>query len=78
MTPLTRAIAAEIRAERGARGLTQAEVYEAAGVSRSAYWHIETERRAPDAAQLEAIARALRLRVSELMRRAEERSARGE
>ncbi len=78
LTPLTQALAAEIRAERGARDLTQQDVYEAAGLSRSAYWHIETARRQPDAAQIEAICQALRVAPSELFRRAEVRANRSQ
>lgn len=75
LTPLTRALIAEMRAERAAQGLTQQQVYEAAGLSRSAYWNIEKERRQPSAEQIERIACALAFNPSALYKRAEKRLA---
>lgn len=69
----SKAIAAQIRAERAAAGVTREAVYEAAGISRSSYARIEKGQIVVDTAQLAAIAAVLGVPASEIMRRAEER-----
>lgn len=70
---LAREVAGEIRAERARQNLTQADVFTKAGMSKSAYLLIETGKRGAKMDQLEAIAGALGLRLSELIVRAEAR-----
>ena len=67
------AVAGEIRAERARLRKTMQDVYERAGMSKSAYLLIETGQRKANIVQLEGIARALDLRLSELFLRAESR-----
>ncbi len=66
-------IAGEIRAERARQNLTQTDVFTAAGMSKTAYLLIETGKRGAKMDQLEAIAGALGVRLSELILRAESR-----
>lgn len=72
-TDLAAAIPGEIRAERARQNLTQADVFERAGMSKSAYLLIETGKRGAKMDQLEDIAEALGMRLSELILRAESR-----
>lgn len=73
------ALAEEIRRERAGRDLLQDQVFEAAGMSRSAYEKIENNK--PGAkrsvAQVRAIAEALGLSLTELVSRAEVRAESG-
>ena len=62
--PWTAAIAAVLRAERAARGMTQREVYDAAGVSRSTYLRLEDGTRVADALQIIRICSVYRMPVS--------------
>ncbi|MGV3564210.1 MAG: helix-turn-helix domain-containing protein [Nocardioides sp.] len=69
-----RAVGEAIRAERGAREMTQAAVAEAAGMPRQSYIRYEKGERQPNVAQLAAIARGLGMTlgalVAEVSRRA--------
>lgn len=67
------AVAAQIRGERAAANVTQAAVYEAAGLSRSTYIRIEGGEHVVDATQLARICAVLGITMSDLLRRAEER-----
>lgn len=69
------AIAAQIRAERAALGVTQVELLTRANLPKSTYIRIETGERAPDVTQVAKIAGALGMSVSTLIQRAEERVA---
>lgn len=69
----SKAVSAQIRAERAAAGMTREQVYEAAGVSRSTYARIEKGAIVVDVAQLAEVAAVLGLTASEIMRRADER-----
>ena len=75
LTALSAALAAEIRAERARQQLTQEQVFEPAGMSKSAYLRIETGQRGANVAQLAHIADALGLPLSDLVARAESRLA---
>ena len=75
---VSRALAAEIKAERAAIGLTREQVYTAGDMSRSTYARIEKGSLAVDAVQLSAIARVLGVPAWELWRRAEQRAQREE
>lgn len=70
----SRAVAAQVRAERAAAGLTQAEVIDRAGMARSTYLRIESGERVADVVQLDQIARALGIRLVVLIERAQERA----
>lgn len=72
-SPLSEFISAQIRAERAAAGLTQAELGRRSGLPRLTVMRLESGARVPDATQLDRIAKALGLAASELVRRAEER-----
>ena len=67
------AVAAQVRAERAAAGLTQAQVYEPAGLPRSTYIRIEKGTRVADTTQLARILSVFDLRMSEFFRRVEGR-----
>jgi len=69
----SRAVAAQIRAERAACGLTQTQVFTRARMPRSTYIRVETGERVGDVIQLSAISRALGIRLVTLIERAEER-----
>jgi len=69
------AIAAQIRAERAAAGITQVELFSRANLPKSTYIRIETGKRAPDMTQVAKIAHALGIPVSVLIQRAEGRVA---
>ena len=72
VTDLTEAISREIRAERARQRLSQREVYEAAGISRSTYVRIEGASRGIDVEQLIRICDAFGVATSDLVRRAED------
>ena len=73
-TPLTKALAEEVRAIReDDLKLTQQDAAVRAGMSMTVYQRIESSNRPPDFAQVEAIAHALGLATSELVRRAEQK-----
>jgi transcriptional regulator with XRE-family HTH domain len=57
-------IGSEIRALRERRGLTQAEVAEAAGISRATLTKIEAETNYPSLGTLEALAECLKMTVT--------------
>jgi len=67
------AVAAQVRAERVATGLTQEEVFERADIPQSTYLHIESGERVPNIVHLDAIAHALGIRLTTLIDRAEQR-----
>lgn len=67
------AVAAQIRAERAAGGLTQAQMIERSGIARSTYIRLEKNIRVADASQIGRICEALGLSLSEFFRRVEER-----
>lgn len=62
----TDAVAANLKRIRGAKGISQDSVAEAAGLSRSAYRNIESGHAQPRVRNLEAIAAALHVSVREL------------
>lgn len=72
-TPLSVAVAATVRAERAALGLTREEVSARSGVPVSTLRRIETQERVATVSQLGGVARALGLRLSDLLLRAESR-----
>lgn len=72
-SPLTIALAEQIRAERGVARLSQLEVCRRTGLARSTYVRVETAERDIDLTQLAVIAPVFGLTVSELVRRAEQR-----
>jgi len=70
---LASAVAAQLRAERGAAGLTYKELAERAGLTEQSVMRYLTEKREPNTAQLGALCDALGLTPHELMLRAAER-----
>lgn len=72
-SPLTAALAAQLRAERAAAGMTQAELAHAAGISRVQLARIEGGERTLDVAQAADLSRALGLTLVEFVQRAEAR-----
>lgn len=70
----SRAVAAQIRAERAATGLTQAQVIERSEMARTTYLRVEDGTRPVDMTQIEAISRALGISVTTLVARAEQRA----
>jgi Zn-dependent peptidase ImmA (M78 family)/DNA-binding XRE family transcriptional regulator len=60
-------IGVNLRRFRGALGMTQEQVAEAAGISRVAYRNLETGASAPRVETLHALARALEIRVQDLV-----------
>lgn len=66
-------VAAQLRAERAAAHLTQAQVIEGSGLGRSTYLRLESGERVADTAQLAAILSVIGLPMSEFMRRVEDR-----
>ena len=67
------AVAAQVRAERAASGMTQAEVYASAEMTRSTYLRIESGARVPDIEDLAMIAPVFGLTIQTLLERAESR-----
>lgn len=68
-------VAAQIRAERAASGLTQAEVITASGMTRSTYLRVESGERVADTTQLARLCGVFNLPLSVFFRRVEERVA---
>lgn len=71
----SRALAAQLRAERAAANLTQTEMAKRMGISRGQLIRVEAEERILDTTQLVNAARALGLTVLEFVKRSEERLA---
>lgn len=67
------AVAAQVRAERAARQMTQAGLVEASGIPRSTLVRIESGTRVADTTQLHRLTEALGLSLSEFFRRVEDR-----
>lgn len=72
-TPEALAFAAQLRAERAALGMSQADLAEATGVSMSAIARIETGARVMDTAQLGKFCQALGISIATFAIRADER-----
>ena len=72
-SPWSLATSAQIRAERAAAGLTQAQMVELSGLSRMTYLRLERGARVPDITQLARICGALGLPLSVFLARVEER-----
>ena len=70
-------VAAQIRGERAASGLTQLDLYTRAGILRSTYLRIETGKHVADTTELGKITRALGLTLTEFFRRVENRMRSG-
>ena len=68
-------LAATIRAERAAAGISQADVLERTGIARTVYWRIEQGTRVVDVVQLRAIAEAIGTTVPDLLARTDTRYA---
>lgn len=71
----SRAIAAQIRAERAAANLTKDDVLKAAGISRTTYYLLESGERTLDVTQLANICRAIGISMGTLLERAERRAS---
>ena len=69
----TRAVAAQIRAERAASGKTQREVIADSGIPKSTYLRLESGERRADADQLAQIVAVLGLKLSVFFQRVEDR-----
>ena len=69
----TLAVAAQIRAERAAAGMTQQQVMDRSGLPKSTYLRMESGERVADVGQLAAFCAAVGIPVSALMQRAEDR-----
>ena len=67
------AVAAQVRAERAARQMTQAALVEASGIPRSTLIRIESGARVADSTQLHRLTLALGLSLSEFFERVESR-----
>ena len=61
--------------ERAARGMTQRQVYEAAGISRSAYLRLEDGSRVADTLQLARLCGVYRMQLSRFFHLVEDRLA---
>lgn len=70
-SPANKAIAAELRAVRARADMTQRQVYELAGISRSTYLRYENNERDITVDSLAAICKALGISVGDLIRNAE-------
>lgn len=75
-SPLSKALGIVILAERNALGLSREQVEHATGVSYSTIRRIEAGERVATVTQVDALASALNMRGSELLRLAEDRVAR--
>lgn len=73
MSDYARAFAAEIRAERSAQGMTQAQLAKSSRLGLSTIGRIEKEQRDASTTQLWQICRALGMTITELSERAEDR-----
>lgn len=71
-SPLIDAFATEVRAITAARRITAREMSRRTGIGYSTYTRIEQGNRPPDAWQMQMIAQALDMPMSELLRRAED------
>lgn len=76
MTDMSKAFAAQLRAERAATGLTQDELARASGVAKSAIQRIEAEQAAMDTAQMGDLCRALGISILDFVMAVEDRLAR--
>ena len=74
MDTLNAAIAATLRAERAAAGLSQVELSKRSGLGYQTVMRLEKGERSPSIAQLVAICSVLGLSMSQLVERAEERA----
>jgi transcriptional regulator with XRE-family HTH domain len=74
-SPLSDAIAAQLRAERAIANMTVDELVKRSGVSRNALLAVLNAKRTADVTQVEAICRALGVPLIDLFRRAEARLA---
>lgn len=72
-SPWSDAVAAQIRAERAAKGWTQDQMIERSGIPRSTYIRLEKGIRVADATQMARVCGALGLRLSEFWVRVEQR-----
>lgn len=72
-SPWSDAVAAQIRAERAAAQMTQAELIKASGLARSTYLRLEKGERVADVTQLARICGALGISLSEFLMRVEQR-----
>jgi transcriptional regulator with XRE-family HTH domain len=70
---LALAVAAQIRAERAAAGMTQQEVQDASGIPKSTHLRLESGERVADVSQLAAFCAAVNVPVAVFMARAEAR-----
>lgn len=77
ISPLSRAVAQQICAERSALRLNQKEGYQLVGMAKGVYIRIEKAERPADIPQLEQIAAAYGLTVTTLLSRASELLASG-
>lgn len=77
LSPWSQAVAAQIRAERAAANLTQAEMIDLTGLSRSTYIRLEKGEHVSDVSQLARICGALRMPLSEFLMRVERRDPEG-
>lgn len=77
LSPLSLALAAQMRAERAAADLTQTQLASKAGMGRTTLIRIEAGERDMDTTQLAGLCRALDLSLVEFISRAEERLAAG-
>jgi transcriptional regulator with XRE-family HTH domain len=75
-TPEALAFAAQLRAERAAAGMSQAELSKRSGVSPSTILRIEQGQRAMDIPQMAAFCRALGVSMTEFATQAERRMRR--
>ena len=78
LSPLARAFAAELRAERAAVGLTQVELAKRAGLSRSTLVRLEDEARQMNSDQMWQLCRALGVSIADFATRAESRLLKAE
>lgn len=69
-SPMSEAVAAQIRAERAAANLTKDDVLKRAGISRTTYYKLESGERVLDVSQLAAICKVLGISITLLLERA--------
>ena len=74
-SPLSLAVAAQLRAERAAASLTVEQLARQSGVSKNSLLAVLNGKRTADVTQLDAICRALKVSLLDLFTRAEERLA---
>jgi transcriptional regulator with XRE-family HTH domain len=73
---VSRGLAAQIRAERAASGMTQEQAARAAGLAKMTYRRLESGERVVDVTQMDKLARAFGLSMTELVERATARTER--